>query len=303
MTGVTIPAASTSPTNLVNGLTMTPAIERVAFRAPPFIPTDPELWFDLLERGFDASGITVEATKYSHLCSSLGVQYAKEIRDLIARPPADTPYTKTKAELLKRLNVSQEEKTRKLLETQVLGDQKPSQFLRQLRELAGGAINESVLRTLWLRNLPAQVQQILTIQRDKPLDDNAELADAIMETIRATQPFATPQPFVAPQVAAVATTPQPAPSQYDSLESMFRQVCAVNAEMRHEISEIRRDLQEERTRRSRSQSQGRPTTRGRSQSRTRADNPNHCWYHQRFGASATKCRQPCTYAGNGAGTR
>lgn len=293
----TTPAVSASAGNSMTSATTTLSIDRVAVRVPPFMPTDPELWFDILERNFEAAGITVESTKYSYLCSNLDLKYAQEIRDLIARPPSDTPYSTTKAELLKRLNVSQEEKTRKLLETQVLGDQKPSQFLRHLRELARGSVNESVLKTLWIRHLPSQVQSILTVQRDKPLNDNAELADAIMETIRATQPFA------ASQIAAVAPVPQPASTQYDSLESMFRQVCAINAEMRQEVSEIRRDLREERGRRSRSQNRGRSASRGRSQSRSRGGNPDHCWYHQRFGASATKCRQPCTYAGNGTGTR
>ncbi|XP_058810341.1 uncharacterized protein LOC131675391 [Phymastichus coffea] len=154
MTGQTT-LATTAATNET-----APSIARVAFRVPPFLPADPELWFNVLERNFDASGITTEATKYSHLCSNLDMRYASEIRDLIATPPAGEPYTKTKVEFLKRLNVSQEEKTRKLLETQVLGDRKPSQFLRHLRDLAGNE-GDNVVKTLWLSHLPAHVQAIL----------------------------------------------------------------------------------------------------------------------------------------------
>jgi hypothetical protein len=34
--------------------------------------------------------------------------------------------------------------------------------------------------------------------------------------------------------------------------------------------------------------------RASSQSRGRG-NPNHCFYHQSFGAKARKCEQPCTF--------
>jgi hypothetical protein len=44
--------------------------------------------------------------------------------------------------------------------------------------------------------------------------------------------------------------------------------------------------------RHRSRTPGR--NRARSQSRGRG-NPNHCFYHQKFGAKARKCEQPCTY--------
>ncbi|XP_058793866.1 uncharacterized protein LOC131665768 [Phymastichus coffea] len=252
-----------------------PSIARVAFRVPPFLSADPELWFNVLERNFDASGITTEATKYSHLCSNLDMRYASEIRDLIATLPAGEPYTKTKVEFLKRLNVSQEEKTRKLLETQ----------------------GDNVVKTLCLSHLPAHVQAILAAQPNKPLDETAVLADAIMVTVRATQPFITPQ------VTAVAPASLPTPAQPSSLETMFMQVCSMNAEMRQEIAEVRRSLLAERAHRSRSQSRGRATPRGRSQSRGRTGNPDHCWYRQRFGADATRCRHPCTFAGNGTDRR
>jgi plasmid stabilization system protein ParE len=44
--------------------------------------------------------------------------------------------------------------------------------------------------------------------------------------------------------------------------------------------------------RHRSRTPGR--NRARSQSRGRG-NPNHCFYHQKFGAKTRKCEQPCTF--------
>jgi len=34
------------------------SVDRVSVKVPPFIPTDPELWFLMLEGGFEAAGIT-----------------------------------------------------------------------------------------------------------------------------------------------------------------------------------------------------------------------------------------------------
>jgi len=34
------------------------SIDRVSVKVPAFIPTDPELWFLMLEGGFEAAGIT-----------------------------------------------------------------------------------------------------------------------------------------------------------------------------------------------------------------------------------------------------
>ncbi|XP_076389540.1 uncharacterized protein LOC143264774 [Megachile rotundata] len=71
----------------------------------------------------------------------------------------------------------------RLLELVEIGDRKPSQFLRHLRGLAGTCVSESLLRTLWLGRLSANVQAILATQMETPLDKVAELADAITETI------------------------------------------------------------------------------------------------------------------------
>jgi len=41
-----------------------PEVGRVGVRMPEFTPTDPELWFNIVDRSFSAAGITVDATKF-----------------------------------------------------------------------------------------------------------------------------------------------------------------------------------------------------------------------------------------------
>lgn len=74
----------------------------------------------------------------------------KEVRYIMQNPPATGKYEKLKSELIRRLGVSQDIKTRKLLEHEEMGGRKPYQFLRHFRILAGTAVPDEVIKTLWL---------------------------------------------------------------------------------------------------------------------------------------------------------
>ncbi|CAK9821233.1 hypothetical protein ANTPLA_LOCUS11223 [Anthophora plagiata] len=161
----------------------TAVLERVNLRIPDFTPDDPELWFCVLERNFAAGGITSDGIKASYVTGALGPRYIDEVRDILLNPPSTGLYYTLKRELIRRLSVSQEQKARRLLEHEEIGDRKPSQFLRHLRGLAGTCVSESLLRTLWLGRLPRNVQAILATQKDTALDKVAELADAITDTM------------------------------------------------------------------------------------------------------------------------
>lgn len=105
-------------------------LNRIALKIPPFYPSDPEMWFNMVERSFEASGVTLEATKFSHILGALDPIHAKEIRDIVFKPPTTDPYTFLRAELIKILSTTQEQKTRRLLEHEETGgDHKPTQFL------------------------------------------------------------------------------------------------------------------------------------------------------------------------------
>jgi len=96
-------------------------------------------------------------------------------------PPAANAYQTLRAELIKR--ISQEHKTRQLLEHEEIGDRKSFQFLRHLRGLAEN-VGDGVLRTIWLSRLPTYVQPYLVTRANNTIDQLADIADA-MEAIRA----------------------------------------------------------------------------------------------------------------------
>ncbi|GFX69438.1 uncharacterized protein TNCV_380071 [Trichonephila clavipes] len=98
-------------------------------------------------------------------------------------------YEKLKNQLINCLSLSEEQRVRKLLGHEELGDCKPSQFLRHLRSLAGAIeIKPTLLCSLLLQCLPLHVQAILQGQSTLKPD---QMADRIMEV-----PLLTSMPSV-----------------------------------------------------------------------------------------------------------
>nr|XP_037870021.1 uncharacterized protein LOC110385715 isoform X4 [Bombyx mori] len=58
-----------------------------------------------------------------------------------------------------------------------LGDQKPSQLLRRMRDLARDKIPDDTLRVLWQGHLPAPVRTVLAITETKDMEKLAAAAD------------------------------------------------------------------------------------------------------------------------------
>ena len=113
------------------------------------------MWFAQVEAQFSTRGITVERTKYDYIIAALSPDTAMEVRDLILNTPADTPYTVLKRELIRRTAGSNQQKLQRLFNEVELGDQKPSQLLRRMRQLwPGGDTNEALLREQFLQRLP-----------------------------------------------------------------------------------------------------------------------------------------------------
>jgi hypothetical protein len=126
-------------------------------------------WFTQVEAQFVLAGIGNERTKFHHIISQLDIRYTAEVEDVIISPPQQYPYTNLRTELLDRLSPSREQRVRQLLTPEAMGDRKPSQFLRHLRNLAP-AVPDYLLSTIWTNQLPRDVQITLATQPDVELD-------------------------------------------------------------------------------------------------------------------------------------
>jgi hypothetical protein len=114
-------------------------INRVGIRVPPFWPKKPAVWFAQLEGQFALSNITQDTTKSYYVISQLDNKYAVVV-DVLTNPPPTGRYDRIKAELTRRLSLSEEQRIRQLLMHEEMGDRRPTQFLRHLRILAGPSV-------------------------------------------------------------------------------------------------------------------------------------------------------------------
>jgi hypothetical protein len=116
--------------------THSPELYRVSVRLQPFWPERPIVWFGQAEAQFELASITRQRTKFNYVVFQLNPQQPAEVEDLIASPPEHEPYDRLKAELVRRLSTSREQRVRRLLSHEEMGDRKTSQFLRHLKTLA-----------------------------------------------------------------------------------------------------------------------------------------------------------------------
>ena len=283
------PDAEAAPTDATATPGHAPAVSAVSapVKLPPFWPADPELWFAQVEAQFACRKITSQRSKFDHVVSSLSPEYAAEVRDLLIKPPADSPYTTLKMQLTKRTTASEQRKLQLLFTSEELGDRKPTQLLRRMQQLLGdrtAMMDESFLRELFLQRLPSNVRMVLASTPDTTgLAQLADLADKVMEV-------AAP-----PGTVAGVTTP---PSLVSEVE-----------QLRGEVSRLEKLVKKLAHSRPSSLSSTRPSRRSPTppaHSPAPPDLPPEsqlCWYHKKFGNQAQRCRSPCSHKSNSSATR
>jgi hypothetical protein len=150
-------------------------------RIPSFWPDDVELWFTMLEMQFVAAQITCDYVKYRTAVANLAKQHVRLIRDVLNAPPETERYQFFKKELIKRLGESGAKRLRQALEKEQMGDRSPSQFYRDLRNLATNSIADDVILTVWEGRLPLRVRSVLASEQSRDPETRIQLADSIFE--------------------------------------------------------------------------------------------------------------------------
>ena len=164
------PAAATPPAT----------ISSVSIKLPPFWTTRPEVWFRQVEAQFATCtpAITVDLTKFNHVVAALDHITAGEV-EAIVLSPADGKYDALKAALINAFGKTKASKDMELLSLSGLGDRKPSSLLRHMESL--NADPKTLLRALFLAQLPMEARRILAGSSTTDLNDLAKEADTIME--------------------------------------------------------------------------------------------------------------------------
>ena len=105
--------------------TVSSAMYRVAVRLPPFWPDRPAVWFAQAEAQFQLASFKRQRSKFNYVVSQLNQQEAAEVED-ITSPQEQETYDRLKAELVRRLSTSREQRVRQILSYEEMGDRKPS---------------------------------------------------------------------------------------------------------------------------------------------------------------------------------
>lgn len=260
-----------------------PEVSKVAARLPPFWKSNPRIWFTQTEANFAVAGITNDVTKYHSVIGAIDGSVLVQVGDIFTGPVEKQTYANLKERLITQFAESEETQLKILLQEIALDDKKPSTLLREMRALAGAAVTEELLKSLWIQRLPQQIRVILSIN-ESGLDNMAKQADKIAEV--------TPQRGI------------------DATESCSS---ANNNDIRNELADLRSMIEKLSLRengRETRREQGRSGTRDRSVSRYRSksynrqhfrnnnfqqndNDENICYYHNKWGNKAKKCKPHC----------
>ncbi|KAH7935192.1 hypothetical protein HPB52_004780 [Rhipicephalus sanguineus] len=113
---------------------------------------------------------------------------ADDLADILASPHTSHPYDTLKAAIISRKSESEHSRLQQLTTATELGDRRPSQLLRRMRQLLGGPSapqEEKLLRELFLQRLPQSMVPVLVAAGDVPVDTLAEMADRVADYSRA----------------------------------------------------------------------------------------------------------------------
>lgn len=234
------------------------AASATSIKFPPFWQKNPKVWFFQVETIFRLQRITSDETKFSYLVANIDPGTLDLVSDLLESSTTGNKYEELKSRIISLFSESDERKLKRLLSGQVLGDQKPSQFLRTIQNLGLGQVGDKVIKSIFLEQLPENVRAILAISEQKDVNKLAVQADKIMDMM---------QPAT---ISSVDPVPDSSiTSRIDALEKNFKNMNRNRSKSPH-----------------------------RRRSRSRQNNAEFCWYHDRFGNKANKCVQPCSYQKN-----
>ena len=102
------------------------------FRAPTFLEHKIKVWFSLLEAQFVTAQITDDDIRYCKTISCLTEKAICQLEDILVAPPETDKYTDLKTKMIERFTESDSSRVRKLMEGELMGDRKPSEFFAAL---------------------------------------------------------------------------------------------------------------------------------------------------------------------------
>lgn len=255
-----------------------PEILKVSVKIPKFWKEKPELWFTQVESQFYVGRISSDLRKYHTVVATIESDILNQVSDILLNPPSENMYATLKAKIIERFTDSDHQRLSKLVQEIELGDKKPSQLLREMRDLAGSRMDDDLLKSLWLQRLPSHMRSIISVSTET-LSKLTELADKIAEVNEV------------PQVSTITQrNSHPHIFSSDSSSKFERQM----EELSRSVAELKASFLHNRRERSRSRSYHRSDSKAKPAKKEKPT--DECWYHRSYGVDAKRCRSPCKHS-------
>uniref|UniRef100_A0A182S003 DUF7041 domain-containing protein n=1 Tax=Anopheles funestus TaxID=62324 RepID=A0A182S003_ANOFN len=155
-----------------------------------FDSEDIETWFVCLEAAFYVNGVKLDRHKFKAVIVALGTR-AKFFHSAIAKcnkSETSVRYDTMKQAVIQCFRPTENQRLTSLLSGVSLGDRKPSALLSEMRRLGEEGCFDNVLTNIWLRALPITARSIIAAMPSASLDDQAKVADKILEAPSSTPP-------------------------------------------------------------------------------------------------------------------
>lgn len=265
-------------------------ISRINIKLPQFWSNTPATWFILAEAQFDLNELLSDANKFNYVVSSLPQDVAESITDILEKPPNNNKYVQLKKVLIERHSLSIESRIKKLTSDQHMGDKKPSEFYRYLKQLAGpsGTVGEELIKKLWLSRLPHLINIAIIPQKEENLETLLKVADQIWEAMQSSN-ISTLQTDL-----KIHSIKPSSSSNNNSNDERYNHLEREIQSLKSMISSLTTNDNRSRPR-SRSKSFSN-NFRQRSNSNKRFNSKQRlCWYHFRYAEQAKKCIPPCDF--------
>jgi len=236
-------------------------------RLPTFWKHAPEHWFIHAEATFASQRVSANNTRVNHVLTALDEEGIRAVADLLG---SSATYDRIRLRLIDVFGVSRSTRFREIVLPGGIGDRRPSQLLRDMRNAAPEDLGEAALKEFWLQKLPNNVLAIIS-SLDEPLDALAARADRVMEVCGSQR------------VDAVSGSDDRLTDLANAVRSLTQQMQTVVARTQHLPSENN-------TRADNHTPRQYPSSR-----RNAAKNSEMCYYHANFGKKARKCLLPCNF--------
>ena len=270
---------------------------------PPWDPKNLEAWIRRVENAFIRAGITEAKDKFAHLESVISVDLHPTINQFFNGTASKENFDSLLAFLRERYGRSKEQKVKAVLGGVRRNGRLPTDLMALLKDQVDDVTIEDILKVHLFSELPQSVRENLSDRLESlSSDELSKAADAFFNrdgTLRASNN----RSVNAVDTNAPLTEREDSAGHQPLFTPAFDEMLQNNSEINAVYDNRNNSRASHRKDRQRTQSENRRGARSdsaRVQSRPKPSskasaNPDHCFFHGKWGADARKCRAPCSF--------